>query len=568
MKIMFYSLNAAIWPHALPENRLVRELVGCGYETVYVSCGSSFPVHCTSYVALNVTTDAPRALKDKICCTCARNARILTEGSGARHIALKNFTKPEDDTTIDALMAGVTLDNYLDFQFDGVDVGRAVTYELFLTYKKMSPKLTQDEWDCYRIYLRNCLISLLGFSRIYEPERPDVVFFYSPQYGVNNVCAQYVGQRQGRVYFLEGSSSNAERYGALRVWEWKEHGLVNPALRHWDAVKDSITEEDIRRVTGHFEELFHARSFAVYSEPISNDFSLRTHFGVPAGVKIVLATLSSYDEAYAAFVIGKFPKRKVTSPVFKDQFEWIQKTIEHVTGKKDIFLIIRVHPRDYPNKRDDRQSEQAALWEKLFESKPNNVVVNWPHDKISLYDILKDIDVVVTGWSATGIEALAFGVPIVTYDRFLPSYPPDIHFTGESVSEYYANIARAMEKGRGFDQVLNAYRWLAASFSMGTVRVFPPFVVGESWRPTLPARALRKAIKVVFGTAIQRYDARRGFSAKADAERFRRLVADGAASLYDVIEKSAEVLKHGNTSSISETVRDEVSHLLKSFKIS
>jgi hypothetical protein len=556
MKILFYSLHAGIWPHALPENRLVCELAERGHETVYVSCTRSFPKHCTTYSAFLLPVNAPRAAKDQVCATCVRNARTLTAGSGARHLQLKHYLQPQDDARIDALVADVTRENYLDFTYEGVEVGRIVTYELFLQYKKMSPRLNDEEWEYYRIYLRNSLLSLIGFIRIYTQEKPDAVFFYSPQYDVNGVAAAHVIRQGSRAYFIEGSSSNAERYSALRVWDWGVHGLVNPALSHWDTAKHLVTEEDARRVTGHFLELLRGRSFAVYSEPVKNGFSLRARFGVPDGAKIVLATLSSFDEAYAAYMIGKFPERKVKSPVFRDQFEWIQKTIAHVANRPDIFLIVRVHPRDYPNKRDPRQSEQAALWEKMFEARPANVAINWPQDKLSIYSIFGQVDAVVTGWSATGTEALAFGVPVVTYDRFLPSYPADIHLTGESEAEYLANIDRALQCGRSLANAQNAYRWLAASFSQGTVRIPPPQTIGEYWPTALSFRIVRKIARLLFGHLVRRHDAKQRMALAGDAERLDALISQHAASLYDVLDtRRVETL---SPATLDKTIGEEI----------
>ena len=559
MKALFYSLNAAIWVHALPESRLVRELSRRGCETVYVSCGKTFPVHCTSYSAYTMPTDAPQAVKDKVCGDCVRNAKLLTGANGARHLALKDFLTAQDEAHIDTLMAGITRENYLDFHYEGVAVGRATTYELFLLFKKMSTSLDDYEWNYYRIYLRNSLQSLIGFSKIHAREKPDVVFFYSPQYGANGVCAEYAGLQGSRTYFIEGSSSNSERYKALRIWEWSAHGLVNPALRHWQAVRDKLTPDDVRRVTSHIRELLAAQSFAVYSAPLASQFSLRRHFGIPEGAKILLATLSSFDEAYAAYVIDKFPERKVKSPVFPTQFEWIKDTIAKLGGCDDLYLIIRVHPRDYPNKRDPRQSEQAAIWEKMFSDRPANVIINWPQDGISLYNMLPQVDAVITGWSATATEALLFGVPVVTYDRFLPSYPPDIHLTGESAQEYYANIEKALARGHGFDLTEAAYRWLGVSFSMGTVQISPPSPpIGAAWPHRFVFRALRKVLNVLLHGFVRHRDARRGFTTGTDADRFYSLVAHGGASLFDVIERTPQ---QPQAEAVSQAIKAEADSL-------
>lgn len=536
MKILFYSLNAAIWVHALPENRLVRELSRRGHETIYVSCGKSFTGHCTSMTAFGIPLDAPAAEKAKICEACVGNAKTLVGANGARHLVLANYVTDDDRKSIDALMLTITRNNYLDFRVKGVEVGRLATYEAFLNFKKMSENLTPEEWSYYCTYVKNCLVSIFGFSRLWEVEKPNIMFVYSPQYGTNGVCAEFANIHGTTVYFIEGSSSNSERYAALRIWDWDRHGLVNPALEHWSAAKNLVTEEDVSRVSGHLDELLKAGSFAVYSSPIKRDFSLRSRFGIPATSKIVLVTLSSYDEAYAAFIINKFPERKVKSSVFKNQFEWVDCTVRILGGRKDVFLIIRVHPRDFRNKREAVRSEQARLWETLFRSTPDNVAINWPQDDISLYDLLREVDVVLTGWSATGIEALVFGIPVVTYDRHLPSYPADIHLSGESESEYYRNIEIALRIGRQHDHVTNAYRWLAVSFSLGTVRIAAPMATEPVWLPFfLRARAIGRLAEYLIRNAIKWFDSRRGFSAPEDAERFCQLVDGAKGSLFEVV---------------------------------
>lgn len=563
MKILFYSLHAGIWAHALPENRIVCDLVAQGHDVVYVSCGRSFPVHCTTYSAYQLEVDAPPGAKSRMCDTCIHNAGILVQGSGARHLRLRDQITQSDNARIDALMTGVTRENYLDFQMHGIEVGRIVTYELFLHFKKMSPRLNDEEWEYYQIYLRNSLLSLLGYAHIHAQESPDAVFFYSPQYDVNGVAAAYAMKQGSRVYFIEGSSSNSERYSALRIWDWSVHGLVNPGLTHWQDVKAHITEEDARRVTGHFNELLRGHSFAVYSEAIGPDFSVREHFRIPRGAKIVLATLSSYDEAYAAYMIGKFPERKVKSHVFRDQFEWIQKTIAHAAGRPDLFLIIRVHPRDYPNKRDPRQSEQASLWEKMFEARPVNVAINWPQDKISIYSLMNQVDVVVTGWSATGTEALIFGVPVVTYDQFLPSYPADIHYTGTTEDEYLQNIDRALTDGRGDIHRQAAWRWLAASFSMGTIRIPPETVIGENWPQNVLVRAFRKMLRLLTQNYVRRRDARKGIHA-ADANRFHKLLASRSDSLHAIVAQENRSVPDEIT--LNAILQREAASFLPSFR--
>jgi hypothetical protein len=369
------------------------------------------------------------------------------------------------------------------------------------------------------------------------------LFIYSPQYGANGVSAEYAMQKGSTVYFIEGSSSNSERYSALRLWNWKEYKLVNPALKYWEHVRNYVSTEDVNRVKGHISELYKANSFAVFSAPKQSNFCLKTHFNIPIASKVVMAALSSFDEAYSAYVIGGFPERKVKSTVFKDQFDWIEETIQYFKNKPDCFFIIRTHPRDYPNKRESALSEQAKVWQKILTNLPSNIIVNSPDQNISIYNMLDQIDVLLTGWSATAIEAMLQGVPVVTYDQHLPSYPESIHLTGITKDAYYINIEKSLSFKNEKINSLNAYRWLAVSFSIGTIRITPAINIGKNWPKNLFFNVIKKIIRILFEDLIKRIDVSKSFGNNDDQERFNRLIHENKSCLFEVVlEDGNEIL--------------------------
>lgn len=533
MKTMFFSLNAAIWLHALPESILAKALKKSGHEITYVSCNQTFPDYCTSMSAFGLEPSSDDALKRNICKQCNKNAAQIAKVASNKHLNLSSYVTNEDVSEVKKLILQLTQDNYLDFEYMGVPVGRIATYEPYLKLKKMTTVLDDAQWKAYLQHIESCLISLLGFSKIYAQEHPTKIFIYSPQYGTNGVCAEYAIQHGSKVYFIEGSSSNSERYSALRVWSWGKHRLVNPALAHWDQVKQFVTKQDINRIHGHLSELYKASSFAVFSNAKKGNLNLRDHYKIPQDSKIILASLSSYDEAYSAFVIGAFPAKKVNSSVFRDQFIWIQNTIEYISKHENLFLIIRVHPRDYPNKRELIQSEQSKKWESILSNLPSNVVANMPNEGLSIYDILDQVNLVITGWSATGVEALIHGVPVVTYDFNLPSYPADIHFTGDNLQSYFANIQTALNDENKIQKVLHAFRWLAVSFSMGTVQLEQMTEIGKNWQPSLINKISKRLLNKIFKRLLMRIDLHKEFKSAEEEKRFLKFFETDADSLYD-----------------------------------
>src|SRR5690606_6941171 len=102
---------------------------------------------------------------------------------------------------------------------------------------------------------------------------------------------------------------------------------------------------------------------------------------------------------------------------------------------KDLFLIIRVHPREFPNKRDSLKSDHALELEQTLSELPENVRVNWPSDNISLYDLAQIMDVCLNSWSTAGKEMGTLGIPVVLYSADLVFYPADLNYLAVSADD-------------------------------------------------------------------------------------------------------------------------------------
>ncbi|TGL90231.1 hypothetical protein EHQ68_02000 [Leptospira congkakensis] len=497
MKILFFSPHALITLHSLPELQIAKYLKSVGHEVHYVTCDGVFSNYCVSMASENIDVGANSIEKESICKKCRYTRDILIHDNMFINHRLDQYILDSDYIEVEKHIAAVTAENFLDYEVLGIKVFRLASYEPLLKFKKISCEFDKDEWQTFLIYARNCLISLYAYARLYSKISPDVLFAYSPQYGVNNAVFHFSMLRGNSCYFIEGSSNNAERYEAVRVWKWQNFYLLNPALDYWNRRFELIRELDLDRIKGHFDELLKAKSFAVYSSAVSGNFKLENHFNIKKGAKIILASLSSSDEAYSAYIIGGFPGSKVESKVFKNQFEWIRETISIVSNDPNLHLIIRLHPRDLQNKRESVVSEQFSIWQSILKDLPANVSVNYPTENISLYDLLKEIDLLVTGWSATGIEALSYGIPVVTYDENLPSYPRLVHYTGNSLKTYRENIFKALEDGWNIRNVENSYLWMALSFSAGTVRIPSELYSKIIKRRNLIFRILKKFFKLL-----------------------------------------------------------------------
>lgn len=475
MNLLFFTPHAALWSHTAPEAYLARALAECGHRIRYLTCGRA-QTYCAPMTAHHLAPGCDPELSERVCTDCQAGANAISRAYHFPLDALARYLNADDLANFDAMAVAAVATKSLDTEYLGVRVGRVALYEFTLAHKKMSIELTELQWREYQIYLANALRTLQGFARYLEEHCPDSILTFSPQYSNINSCMQYAINQGVKVLFIESGTNLAHRLGTMRVWDWKVHKLVNPALTYWDrGALNPVTPASAAKVTEHFEQLLSGKHFAVFSAPFVGSSGIRQRWKVAPEQKMLLMTLSSYDEAYAALLIDAFPYKKVFSDVFRTQAEWVKASIDWITKRPDLFLVIRVHPRDFPNKRETVRSEQSFQLEELLKFVPPNVHVNWPTDDISLYELLEDTDVLLTGWSVTAMEALVLGIPVVTYDANLPSYPRDVQYTGRSEAEYYANIDRALADGWCAENAIKGFRWMAYNFVTCTVTVSEDF---------------------------------------------------------------------------------------------
>jgi hypothetical protein len=535
-RVTVFAPFTGIWPHALSEAQLAQQLPEEQFDVTFLSCGKLFPRYCTVMELHRLPLIGEHRRKTVACRDCRAAAQLITPklAPSASAACLADFAQPEDETLIEEHLLGVRRSDFIDFRFRGIEVGRLASYETLIKYKKVSLDLRDHEWDYYLESLRNCVRTLLAGDRFLNVQRPSTVLCYSPQYSVTGAFAAMAIQRDIRTYFVEGSANLAEKYSAVRVWNWDRYKLLNPALLHWGdgtAVEEPTLEEQ-RRIDAHFRTIGVGHAHDVYSRSPSGA-STRATFGVEPQTPLLLLTMSSYDEVFSGAMIYGYPASRHTSDVYTDQADWVSDTIEWARAHPEVCLIVRLHPRDFPNRREGVKAEQAERWQALFDRLPINVKIDHPEDRYALGDHLDEIDVLITGWSSTALEALALGIPVITYDANLPRFPASIHITGRSRTDYMRNLDDCITFTRDSANRDAVFKWLAYSFCRGTIRV-PGRVVDRN--PHFAKKYARLA-----ATALYRYVPGvirpidlRGTSDRPDAATLSALIATGADSVYDL----------------------------------
>jgi hypothetical protein len=482
-KLLVLDLFSGIWPHTMLVAKVAGQLDPSTFKLSYLSCGELFPRFCTVRESRKREIQQKEVSNRLDCSDCQFSARIVGRFLSKKNLAgsstdfLSRYVTDLDRVYAEEIRSRVVIYPLdLDFELDGVPIVRYALFETLIKFKKLDNRLTDSENEYFQALLQNCILTVLSGRKYLESHQDfAAILIHSPEYGPNNCFAELARQRGIPVYSIRGSSNLAEMDSSVMIWRWDYRPEVPPHLLGWTGWQNSdISNADWLRLESHKKELLAGKSAFVYSSPFnskSTTQSTKKKLGIQGGTKTIFMSLSSTDEIVASKTIKRGTAVFYPGNVFDDQFQWVSETISWVSGKPEIRLIVRPHPRDLPNKRDSILSEQHAKWTDLLRELPANVVVNHPDQQISFGEVCLVSDVLVTGWSSTAIEAMLLGKPVVTYDQSLPGFPKDIHLTGNSKEEYFRNLEASILDSATRDHAELANRWLTHFLVRGSIQL-------------------------------------------------------------------------------------------------
>lgn len=479
-KILFYSPHAGVAYFSGPEAALAAELQRLGHEVFYTTCRRTLRPYCVTMSANALHQDSPEKEKNRICNKCEKSADFLIKRYNLKNsFNLNEFLNEEDQKTIKTLISKITKENYLNFEYLGVPVGHKALYEILLQHKKSELEFNETEWRHYEIALKTSLKSLIAGSRIIDKLKPDLIICYNTQYSANGVIEAYGNTKNIPVYFIHGGQNISRGISDLMFAVTPLPQYYKRVAKSWKRFETTpLKQNEVNNVLGHMKELFKASDVFVYSSPTtSNRPEIRKLYGIRKEQKILTATMSSYDERFAAE--SNLTLKPATDSIFKSQIEWIQFLVDHVKTRPDLFLLIRVHPREFPNKRERVKSQHAEKLAYILNKLPENVKVNWPTDTVSLYHLAEETSVFLNAWSSTGKEMGALGRPVVLYSKELPFYANDINFTATSKEQYISMIDEGLTIPFDFQRIISAFRLFNLEFHRATVDLSSTFNKGD-----------------------------------------------------------------------------------------
>jgi len=541
-KVLFFAPHSGIWVHAFPEALVAEALVKHGHDLVYITCGKVFSKQCVVMDAARVGWQSEGHQREDVCRQCVASRDLLRREFKLAGYDLAQVLDADDHDQVEDILGRTTPESFPDLVVKDVPVGKLATYELLLRHKKLSLDLNDREWREYQISLRYVLLSLFGARKILDRERPDHIVAYNSLYSVNRTVCM-LGERRGIPhYFLHAGGNLAHRLQSLMFGRDYTFRYVKRLIEKWPECRQLPCPPGVmRQITDHFLVLLGGSSAFTFSSGAGKSpRDLPRFFGVAAAQRVLVATMSSYDERFAAEVVGALPLDY--SQLFPRQADWIRALVKWVSTRPDLFLIVRVHPREFPGTmRSGGKSEHARLLEQLFATLPSNVRVNWPTDEVSIYDLADIADVFLNAWSTAGKEMSLLGLPVVIYSPELVFYPPDLNYVGITEKDYFAQIERALIDGWSLEHVRMTYRWLAVEYGHGVIDIQDGYPQREHVKPpnlSFGKQILQRLRRKMDPNYDQRRDCRRRPEVLAGGNDFNALLRGNLATPLELASRT------------------------------
>lgn len=469
MKAIFFSPYANIWEHALPEALVASSLSNNGYEVKFVRCMNVLNKFCVAMSASGLTADSSDAKKKQVCKACHKRAQLMDSHLGFESHLIENFLESQDFEYADKLCSEVDSKNWKNLEIGNVPIGKYAAYEFVLRNKIDGASIPEAKLSQYVDQLKASILVFIASTRFLSQEKPDVVITSNRLYSAHHAFVAAAETLNINNYSIQGGDHIQKRGESITLYKNGKTQFELLESTIWSSYSDiPLTPVEIEEVKTHLYGLFEGSSAFAYSSEFkaTQPSNLRNQLGIPEGTSVALVTMSSEDEYNAAVLADLFPDLTGKINLFDNQIQWLRAIFEIANKNPEAYFVIRLHPRMYPNKRENVKAPIVEQINQLLESKPGNVLVNYPDQNISIYDLLQVTSVLLNYGSTVGLEFAAYGIPVVSpASKYFFTYPESIHKVASNQEEYEQFVISSLNSGWSIENSRIAFRWMNFLFT-------------------------------------------------------------------------------------------------------
>lgn len=384
------------------------------------------------------------------CHGCFHPSRSVFASIGAQVHTLSEVLGADERREASERARSVPRSEIASYTLDGLAVGEHAMAGALRFYARATLADGEVEERILRRYLEAAILSVKATRRVLAATASTVAVFHHGIYVPHGLIGEVA--RTAGVRVVNWHVAYRKQTFIFSHHDTYHHTLMNEPVGAWDQMRwtPEIEEHLLSYLSSRWEGANDWIKF--HREPQFDLAPLAREFGVDFSRPVIGLLTSVMWDAQLHYPAN----------AFRNQLEWVIRTIEYFRGRPDLQLLIRVHPAEITGTLRSRQPLVAEI-ARAFPTLPQNVAVIPPEHSLSTYAAMLKCNAVLIYGTKTGVELASFGVPvIVAGEAWIRN--KGITFDATSQHDYLAMLDRLPLAGRMPTQTLTRARKYAFHF--------------------------------------------------------------------------------------------------------
>jgi hypothetical protein len=334
------------------------------------------------------------------CDACTVLGKLWFGPTGLPIHQYENYLDDDEQKKARALADEIPIDTVKDFIYQDIAVGEHALAGALRYYARGDLSGEPDSEKILRGYIESSLLATFAMENLLTKNHFDVACFhhgiYSPQGLVGEVC------RKHGVRVVNWNPAYRNHCFIFSHGNSYHHTMITESPEVWEQIPWSSGQE--QRIVNYLKSRWQGTNDWIWfhDQPEEDILKIQKEVGADRTRPWVSLLTNVMWDAQLHYKNNAFPS----------MLEWVLHTIRYFEQRKDLQLIIRVHPAELRGLLPSRQFLVDEI-HKEFPILPGNVFVIPPDSQVSTYALAAQSNAVIIYNTKTGIEISSMGIPVI-----------------------------------------------------------------------------------------------------------------------------------------------------------
>jgi len=474
-KILIPTSVGSHLPRVIVEGLLAVALTLRKKQVHILLCDKKLPacLDCVKNYTLSEEEMALYGPSRKLCKNCFKYAFKMYSYLGIKVHKYSDFLSQKDLDFAKNLSLEVPIDKVGEYVFRGFKVGEHALAGALRFYARGELENEKHVEMVLKRYFKASIITAIVIEKLLKAYNFNVAVFhhgiYIPQGVIGEVC------RKNKVRVVNWNPAYRKKCFIFSHGDTYHHTLMNEPVGKWENL--NFNNEKKREILSYLRSRWYGTNDWIW-------FHEKPYFSV---AKIERRLGMSFDQPTIGMLTNVVWDAQLHYPanIFPNMIVWVLKTIKYFSQRKDLQLVIRVHPAEIRGTVPSRQLIADEI-RKVFPVLPKNVFVVKPSEKISTYPLMEKCNAVIIYGTKTGVELTSMGIPvIVAGEAWIKN--KNITFDPKTQNEYFKILNSLPFRKRMTEEQKNRalkyayhffFRRMIPLTILNTVNKYPPYEIG------------------------------------------------------------------------------------------